>query len=593
MLFLKSMKLRQPIITFVGHIDHGKTSLQDFIRHSSTAKTEAGAITQHIGSSNIPLESIMKICGNLLEAMKLNLTIPGLLLIDTPGHAAFVNMRKRGGNLADIAVLVIDVNKGIMPQTLECIEILKQYKTPFIIALNKIDTVSGWQSKNTQIIKNISSQPESVQKILETKLYDLVGKLSEISFNSERFDRVDDYTKQVAIIPTSAMTGEGVPELLMVLTGLSQKYMEHGLNVNLDGPAYATVLEIKEEQGLGKTMDVILHNGTLKKDDILVIGTLKEPVVTRVKALLEPLPLKDMKDRKTRFSPVEFVSAAAGVKISAMDIDDVVAGMPMRSCSVGDIEKSKEEIKKEIDEVILETSDDGIVVKADSLGSLEAMLKLLKEENIPVKKATIGNISKKDIFDASSSFESDRYNAVILGFNVELMQDIIAYKNAMIFTNSVIYKLIEDFQEWKIKEIKNDQLKNLGMLTKPCKIQILKGYVFRQSNPAIVGIEVLEGTLSTGTGLMKGDGIKLSEVKNIQLDKENVHELEKGKQAAISLAGVTIGRQVHEGEVLYSSISEEEFRKMKENKKHLSGDHIPLLKEIADLMRESNPVWGI
>src|SRR3989338_1344706 len=245
------MRMRQPIVTFVGHIDHGKTSLQDCIRQSSIAKTEAGMITQHIGSTAIPLETIKKFCGNLLEALKLKLTIPGLLFIDTPGHAAFTNLRKRGGNLEDIAVLVIDVMKGVMPQTLECIEILKQYKTPFVIALNKIDSLPGWQAKKEiALLQNIASQGTTAQKEIEARLYELVGKLSELGFNSERFDRVEDYTKQIAIVPTSALTGEGIPELLMVLTGLCLKFLEQSLNINIKGNAKGTILEIKEEQGL-------------------------------------------------------------------------------------------------------------------------------------------------------------------------------------------------------------------------------------------------------------------------------------------------------------------------------------------------------
>src|SRR3989338_8842476 len=273
------MRMRQPIITFVGHIDHGKTSLQDYIRHSSVVKTEAGLITQHIGCSNIPLGTVKKLCGALLGALKLNITIPGLLFIDTPGHAAFTNLRRRGGNLADIAILVIDINEGIMSQTLECIDILKQYKTPFVIALNKIDLLPGWQSKESFLIKNISSQPESVQMRLDTKLYELVGKLSELNFSSERFDRVEDYTKQISIVPASAKTGEGIPELLMVLTGLAQKFMEQNLNINIEGDAKGTVLEIKEEKGLGKTMDVIIYDGTIKQNDTIVIGTLDAPIV--------------------------------------------------------------------------------------------------------------------------------------------------------------------------------------------------------------------------------------------------------------------------------------------------------------------------
>ena len=586
------MKIRQPIITFVGHIDHGKTSLQDYIRHSSTAKSEAGLITQHIGSSNIPIETIKKLCGNLLNTLKLKLTIPGLLFIDTPGHAAFTNLRRRGGNLADIAVLVISITEGIMPQTLECIDILKQYKTPFIIALNKIDLLSGWQSKSASLLQSINSQSENIQKILDTKLYELVGKLSELGFNSERFDRVEDYTKQIAIIPASAKTGEGIPELLMVLTGLAQKFMEQKLNVNMEGNAKGTVLEIKEEKGIGKTIDAIIYDGALKQNDTIVIGTLNEPIATKVKALLEPIPLADMKDKKTKFVSVKKVSASSGVKISAPDIENVVAGMPLRSCSQNEVEKVKEEIKKEVEEVIIETDAQGIVIKADSLGSLEAMLKLLKEKNIQVKKASIGDISKKDISDASTSYEKDPLHSAILGFNVQLMPDV-SVKNVKVITNNVIYKLIEDFEKYQENEKKRIEGKEIEFLVRPCKIQIMKGYVFRQNNPAVVGVDVLAGNLKIATPLMKKDGKAITEVKSMQHDQENVETAERGKQVAVSLPKVTVGRQINENGILYSAIPEEDFRKLKGLKKHLSEEEKQILKEIAEIMREKNPMWGI
>jgi len=587
------MKIRQPIVTFVGHIDHGKTSLQDFIRSTSVVQSEAGKITQHIGSSNIPLETIKKICGRLLDTLKLKLTIPGLLFIDTPGHAAFTNLRKRGGNLADIAILVVDVNEGIMPQTLECIEILKQYKTPFIVALNKIDILPGWQSKNMFLIQNIGSQPESVQKALDTKLYELVGKLSELGFNSERFDRVEDYTKQISIIPTSAKTGEGIPELLMVLTGLAQRYLEKKLNINSEGNAKGTVLEVKEEKGIGTTLDVIIYDGTLRQNDTIVIGTLTEPVHTKVKALLEPLPLKDIRDKKAKFQAVNRVSAAIGVKISATGIDDVVSGMPLRSCNANDIQKVKEEIKKEVEEVIVEADKEGIVIKADSLGSLEALLKLLKEKKIDVKKASIGNISKKDISDTQINYEQDPLQSAILGFNVSLIPDVSVPKNVKVITNNVIYKLIEDFGKWQEEERKKQESGEIDLLVRPCKLQIMKGYVFRQNNPAVVGVDILSGTLKVSTPLMKKDGNRITEVKSIQQDQENVEKAERGKQVAVSLPKVTVGRQINEGDILYSAIPDNDFRKFKELKKHLTQDEKEILKEIASIMREKNPVWGV
>ncbi|MBW2976104.1 translation initiation factor IF-2 [Candidatus Woesearchaeota archaeon] len=586
------MKIRQPIITFVGHIDHGKTSLQDYIRQSSIARTEAGMITQHIGCSNITLETIKKICGNLLESLKLKFTIPGILLVDTPGHAAFTNIRKRGGNLADIAVLVIDINEGVMPQTLECIGILKQYKTPFIVALNKIDLLPGFQTKNTFLIQNISSQPESVQKILDTLLYETVGKLSELGLNSERFDRVEDYTKQIAIVHTSAKTGDGIPELLMVLAGLAQKFMEQSLKIKAEGNAKGTVLEIKEEKGIGKTIDAIIYDGTLRQNDTIVVGTLDEPVVTKVKALLEPLPLSDIRGKKTKFNSVKQVSAACGVKIIAPEIEQVVAGMPLRSCEEAEIEKAKEEIKKEVEEVIIETEAQGIVIKADSLGSLEALIKLLKEKNISVKKASIGSISKKDVSEASTNYEKDPLNSVILGFNIGIIPGV-KVQNAKVITSNIIYKLIEDFEKWQEQEKKRIEGREIEFLVRPCKLQIMKGYVFRQNNPAVVGVDILAGTLKVATPLMKKDGNRLTEVKSMQHDQESIEKAERGKQVAVSLPKVTVGRQIQENDILYSAVPEEDFRKLKELKKHLTKEEIEILKEIAEIMREKNPMWGI
>ena len=257
------MAIRSPLCVVLAHVDHGKTSILDKIRGSAITKGEAGGITQAIGASIIPLEIIKKICGKLLEALNMKFTIPGLLFIDTPGHASFTSLRKRGGNLADIAILVIDINEGLKPQTIESIEILKQYKTPFIIAANKIDLISGWQPKDMPIITNIEQQGENIRKLLDKKIYELVGKLAERGFNSERFDRVDDFTKSIAIVPTSAKTGEGIPELLMVLTGLAQKFLEKCLNCDTQGPAKGTILEgcsLRTEEGIITIKAEIISN---------------------------------------------------------------------------------------------------------------------------------------------------------------------------------------------------------------------------------------------------------------------------------------------------------------------------------------------
>src|SRR3989338_2360141 len=584
--------LRQPILVFMGNVDAGKTQLLDTIRNTSIALSEPGKITQCIGCSLIPLETIKKICGGLLEKIKIKLTIPGILAIDTPGHAAFTNLRKRGGNLADIAVLVVDINEGIKPQTLECIDILRQYKTPFVIALNKIDLLPGWRPKKGILIQDIQEQGESTRQLIETRLYEIVGKLSELGFEAERFDRVEDYTKQVAIIPTSAKTSEGIPELLMVLGGLAQRFLEKSLKISVEGQAKGTILEVKEEKGLGTTIDAIIYDGTLRHGDTIVVGTLSEPIVTRVKALFEPMPLKEMREKKINFRPVKFVTAATGVKILAVETENVFSGMPLLSAE-NDIEGAKEQIRMEVEEVLVETEKEGIIIKADSLGSLEALTKLLKENNIAIKTASIGPISKKDVTDEEANYEKEPLQAAILGFNAVLMPDIKVPENVKVISNDVIYKLIEDFKEWQEAVRKELEAKQIEFLAKPCRIKLLKGYVFRQNNPAIVGVEVLQGKLKANAKLMKNDGNPITEAKEIQLEKKNVSEAEKRKQVSVSLPKVTVGRQIHEEDILYSFIPEDDFRKLREFKKQLSEEEKEILKEIAEIMRKKNPVWGI
>ncbi len=582
--------IRQPIVVVMGHVDHGKTLLQDKIRGSAVAAKEAGGITQAIGASIIPLDTIKKVCGDLLEKLKLKLTIPGLLFIDTPGHAAFVSIRKRGGNLADLAVLVIDIADGIKPQTVESINILKAFKTPFIVAFNKLDLISGWRSGKKPLLQSIAEQDTHVQQEIDKRIYELVGKLFEFGFESERFDRVSDYSKQVAIVPTSAITGDGIPELLMVLTGLAQRYLEQGLDVDETGAAQGTVIEVKEEKGLGKALDAIIYNGNLKVGDTVVIGGISGAITAKVKALFLPAPLSELREKRTKFKSVKEVIAATGVKIVAPGVDDVVSGMPLRGAG-DDIDEAKAAVQKEVQEVILETTQEGVIIKADNLGSLEALSVLLKDKGIQIQKASVGEISKRDISDAEANSKKDPLLGVILGFNVSMPEGIPHHVKAI--TNTVIYKVIEDYEAWVIDVKKKLEMAAMGLLIKPCKIQLLKGYVFRQSNPAVVGVEVMQGTLTANIQLMNVDCKILTAVKGMQQEQENIASAEKGKQIAVSLPDVIIGRQVKEGDILYSHIPEDDFKKFKEYKQYLTEDEKNLLKEIAEMMRRNNPVWGV
>jgi translation initiation factor 5B len=590
------MALRKPIVTIMGHVDHGKTQLLDTIRHTSVLEREAGAITQAIGASIVPIKTINRICGELLAKLKLEITFPGLLFIDTPGHAAFSNLRRRGGNLADIAIVVIDINEGIKPQTAEAIEILKKYKTPFIVCANKIDLLPGWNSrKELGLVLDINSQSDEVKQLVDTKIYELVGKLHEMGFGSERFDRVSNFTTQISILPISAKTAEGIPEVLMTITGLAQRFLNKCLECDTEGKGKGTILEVKEEKGLGKTIDVIIYNGKVRTGDTIVIGTLGEPVVTKVKAMFEPQEMAEMRDKKSKFCSIKEATAATGVKISAPGMEEVVAGMPLSVVDPSNLQNVKEEIKQEIEEVLIETEKEGIIIKADSLGSLEALITLLSEKEIPIRKASIGNIMKKDVIDCESNLESGPLMAVILGFNVKPSTDAseaLEKSGAKALHNDVIYKLLEDFEKWQEEKRKELEAKELETLRRPCKFRIMPNYVFRQSNPAICGVEIVSGKISTGTEIMRG-GVNVGRVKSIQKDKEEIGTAEAGAQVAMSIEGPTIGRQIHEGDELYTWIIESEFRKLRDLKKFLTNDEIEILKEIAEIMRKGNSLWGI
>ncbi len=572
-----TVKIRQPIIVLVGHVDHGKTTILDFLRKSSIAKHEAGGITQKISSFNIPLKFIKDLCGSLLEKLNIKVTIPGFLIIDTPGHASFNNLRKRGGNLADIAILVIDVNEGLKPQTLEAIDILKNYKTPFVIALNKIDLIRGWNNKKTFLIENINKQSDEFKESLDKKLYSLVGELYKLGFNADRFDRVNDYTKQIAIIPVSAKEGIGIAELFMVLTGLAQRYLEASLETNVKDPGKGAILEVKEEKGLGIILDSIIYDGNLSINDQIVIGGVDKAIVTKIRSLLV--------QEDKRLINVDEVNAAVGVKILAPNIKDVVAGMPFIVANKN-VEDAEREMQKEVEEVLIETDNEGIVVKAESLGSLEALIALLKEKNIPIKRASIGNIVKKDIMAAKA--EKNKIYSVVLGFNVQQEEK----SDVKVITNNIIYKLIEDLEKWQNEERKELERKELENVVKPCKLQIMHGHIFRQSNPAVFGVDVVLGNLEK-VNLIKKDGSKVGEIKDIQLEGKSINNVGNGKQVAISVPGITVDRQVKEGDFLYSDLNEEEFRKLKKLKRFLNSSEIEALKEIAEIKRKQDSLWGI
>jgi translation initiation factor 5B len=591
------MSVRQPIVAVLGHIDTGKTLLLDKIRKSSVQMREAGGITQHIGASYFPVETLQELTGTLLKQLRGGIQIPGLLVIDTPGHEAFVNLRKRGGAVADIAILVIDILRGCEAQTFECIDILKSRKTPFLVAANKIDRIPGWISKPEQpLLSSYQNQDAYVRKDVDEHIYTIIGTFSSLSFRADRFDRITDFTRTIAIVPTSAKTGEGIPELLAVLIGLTQQYMREKLQVT-KGPARGTVLEVKEEPGLGVTVNAIIYDGVLKKGDTIVLGGKEKPIVTKVRAVLLPKPLDEIRDPRDKFSSADVVSAASGVKILASDIEEAIAGAPLYAVPPEEsVDNYVKMISEEVEKLKIATDIEGVILKTDTLGSLEALADILKRENIPIRLANVGDISKRDITEAAVVKEHEPLYGAILAFNVKVLPDAqeeARNKGISIFQHNIIYHLIDNYMKWMKSEQEAHMLKEFEKFIRPGKLKLIPGYIFRKAKPAIFGVEVLAGLIESGYPLVGPDGQDLGEIMQIQDKGKAVSEAKEGMQVAVSLEKPIVGRHIDEGDTLYVKVPEDHAKAMMTKfQTRLSTEELEALKEFVNLMRQKNSFWA-
>ncbi|MEK6898555.1 MAG: translation initiation factor IF-2 [Nanoarchaeota archaeon] len=570
-------KIRQPIITVCGHVDHGKTSLLDAFRGSSVQEGEAGGITQKISFTRFPIEKVHEMCP-LIKEKNVDIKIPGFLFIDTPGHAAFTNLRKRGGSLADLAIVVVDIKEGIKPQTAEVLSILKTHKTPFVIALNKIDNLSGWKRRDS-MKESIDMLPVNVREEFDTALFTFQGSLHSHGFESSLYYEIEDFKKQVAIVPCSARTGQGISELLFMLCGLCQRFLTEQLTLTEE--AKGVILEIKKEKSM-EQVEAIIYDGKIDEGDEIAIASFGEPIITKIRAIEEIQPLS------FKYKSASSVLAATGLRLRLANTEDILPGMPFEEIR-GNLEEIKSRFKKEVSGSI-ELDSSGIIAKADSLGSLEALLVLLRQAQVSILKASIGPIGKADISAAKAIMQTNELDGVIVGFNVPIEE--VDKGNVKIFTHDVVYKLIDDLKLWREKKTKEIEKERLMGLATICKLQILSQYVFRNSNPAIFGVKVLGGKLRVGIPLIDNAGEEIAHVKGIQSDKKSVNEAEAGLEVALSLTGVNFERQLSDKKFLYSNISEMQFKAFKKNKDLLNAQELGVLQELAEIKRRKNGSWG-
>jgi translation initiation factor eaIF-5B len=519
------------------------------------------------------------------------------LFIDTPGHHSFTTLRSRGGALADIAVLVIDVNDGFQPQTEEAVEILKRTGTPFVVAANKVDTVPGWNPQpETPIQASMEAQSDRATSDLESNVYQLIGQLSDAGFSADFYWRVQNFQRNIGVVPVSAETGEGVADLLTVMMGLSQRYMREEMEIDVAGPGAGTVLEVKDERGFGATLDVVLYDGTVREGDTVVVGGEEGAIVTEVRALLRPQPLAEIRTEK-QFEQVPSLSAAAGIKIAAPDLDRAMAGAPVRVADEENVDDVIHEVEQEIAQIEVDTEDEGVVVKADTLGSLEAIASAMKEAEIPILRAEVGDVAPRDVAIAETAHEET--NRVILGFNVEVLSDTedeLEESEVQLFSHDVIYQLVEDYEAY-VDEIQRAQQETvLDKIVRPARFRILQDHTFRQNDPAVVGVEIVSGTVQNNRNVALFDGDepeRVGELSGIQEQGDDVEEARAGNRVSIAIDGPTVGRDIEEGDELWTELPEKHAKILEQElTEEITADERETLKAYLDRRRNRDPFWG-
>ena len=591
-----AMEQRQPIVAVLGHVDHGKTSLLDHIRSLGTQRQasvmdrEAGGITQHIGATEVPSVLLNDLCGPLLGGKSFD--SPGLLFIDTPGHHSFSTLRSRGGSLADIAILVVDLREGLRPQTIESIRILKNSKTPFVVAGNKVDRIHGWKCTGGRpMAMSLRSQTKEAMGFLDQAFWGLVGGFGEQGFNLERYDRIRDFTKEIALVPVSAKEGEGIQDLLAVVIGLAERYLTDQL-ADISGAGEGTVLEMKEERGLGKTLDVILHRGSISKGDEIVLVTSEGGTTTTVRGLFKPRGMSEMRDAGDRWNDTETARAASGLKLSAPDLDGVLAGTTLRVVRTPSereeaLDKASNESRLSID-----LSEEGICIKADTVGGLEALAAELSVVGVPIRSATIGKVNRKDVRGADAS--KDPFHRLILGFSTSALPDAQAEidksENGLkVICSEIIYHILEEREEWMVKRKEELDSESREQIVYPGRLLFLPDHTFRISKPAVIGVRILGGRIHIGQRLLK-DGVVVGQIKSIRKGEETKKEAIQGEEVAIAIDGVTVGRQIDEQDVLLVDVPEKHAKRLA--KMSLTASEKEILEELLQIHRRDDHFWG-
>jgi len=566
--------LRCPIVVIMGHVDTGKTKLLDKIRKTNVQEGEAGGITQQIGATFFEKKTLEAQTARLNAVEKVELKVPGMLVIDTPGHESFTNLRSRGSSLCDVAILVVDLMHGLEQQTIESLTMLRKRGVPFVVALNKVDRCYGWKTaKDAPIREALKEQDEGTLSEYRSRCTEAKVQLAEQGVNSNIYWEMgdEDWSNSdfIPLVPTSAVTGEGVQDVLLLLCQIAQRKLVETImwHANLQ----ATVLEVKAIDGLGMTVDVLVVNGYLREGDRAVFCTLDGPIVTEIRGLLTPPPSREMRI-KAEYIHHKQVKGALGVKIIGNNLEKVMAGTPVMIVGPEDVEEDiKAEVMSDLTslEGKLSTDKTGVLVQASTLGALEALLQFLREETkppIPVSAIGIGTIHKRDVTKISIMNEKGHPEyATILAFDVPVEREAREHAqemNVRIMTADIIYHLFDQFTRFMEQLNEQRRAEASAVAVFPSIIKILPQHIFNQKNPIIVGAEVVEGILKVGTPLCVPaiGGLFVGKVESIESNGRELETARKGVSVAVKIVNesnptITYGRQFDASNMLYSQLS--------------------------------------
>uniref|UniRef100_UPI0037E82429 eukaryotic translation initiation factor 5B n=1 Tax=Semicossyphus pulcher TaxID=241346 RepID=UPI0037E82429 len=559
--------LRAPVVCVLGHVDTGKTKILDKLRHTNVQDGEAGGITQQIGATNVPKETIEEQTRMVKNFEKEALRIPGMLIIDTPGHESFSNLRNRGSSLCDIAILVVDIMHGLEPQTLESINLLKEKKCPFIVALNKIDRLYDWKkSPDTDVVTTLKKQKKNTKDEFDERAKAVIVEFAQQGLNAALFFENKDPRTFVSLVPTSAHSGDGMGNLIALLVELTQTMLARRL-AHCD-ELRAQVMEVKALPGMGTTIDVILINGCLREGETIIVPGVEGPIVTQIRGLLLPPPLKELRV-KSQYEKHKEVSTSQGVKILGKDLEKALAGLPLLVAHRDDeVPVLRDELVRELKQTLssIKLEEKGVYVQASTLGSLEALLEFLRTSKVPYAGINIGPVHKKDVMRASAMLEHDQQYAVILAFDVKVereSQEMADSLGVRIFSAEIIYHLFDAFTKYRedYKKAKQDEFKHIAVF--PVKLKVLPQFIFNSRDPIVMGVTIEAGVLRQGTPLCvpsKGF-VDIGVVTSIEMNHKSVDSAKKGQEICIKIEPIPgespkmYGRHFEATDIIVSKIT--------------------------------------